>query len=105
MLSERELKNLAELARIRLTKTEEHKLLGDLEKILAYVAELKEVNTDGVPPPPAGGGGGTLLTNATRADDGAGRIANDAAPARPAGGRAAFPESEKGFLKVPPVFE
>ena len=94
MLSKKDLENLAELARLRLTTAEEKKLLGDLEKILAYVAELKEVSTDGVPPMP----GGTNLVNMVRADSGENRIANDAA-------RAGFPKESKGFLKVPPVFE
>lgn len=93
MLSEKELENLAELARIRLSKSEGKKLLGDLEKILAYVKELEEVPTDGIPPM----SGGTLLANETRADDGDERLPGEAA-------RGAFPSSAKGFLKVPPVF-
>lgn len=93
MLKEKDLENLAELSRMRLTKAEGAKLLGDLEKILTYVAELKEVPTDGIPPM----AGGALLTNGTRPDGGEGRLTGDAA-------REAFPESTKGFLKVPPVF-
>lgn len=94
MLKEKGLENLAELSRIRLTKGEEKKLLGDLEKILAYVAELSGVPTDGVPPM----AGGTTLVNAPRPDGGDARLPGDAA-------RAAFPEEKNGFLKVPPVFE
>lgn len=94
MLKEKDLENLAELSRIRLTKAEGKKLLGDLEKIFAYVKELEEVPTDGIPPM----SGGTMLTNETRADDSGERLPGDAA-------RAAFPESAKGFLKVPPVFK
>ncbi len=93
MLSEKELENLAELSRVRLTKTEGKRLRDDLEKILAYVAELKEVSTDGIPPM----AGGTLLTNAARADEENGRLGNE-------GARKAFPENKSGFLKVPPVF-
>ena len=93
MLKDKDLENLAELSRIRLTKTEGAKLLRDLEKILAHVAELTDVPTDGIPPM----AGGTMLTNETRGDGGA-RLDADAA-------RKAFPESAKGFLKVPPVFE
>ncbi|MDP3975065.1 MAG: Asp-tRNA(Asn)/Glu-tRNA(Gln) amidotransferase subunit GatC [Candidatus Jorgensenbacteria bacterium] len=93
MLKEKDLENLAELARIRLTKAEGKKLLGDLEKILAYVKELDEVPTDGIPPM----AGGTTLVNGTRPDEGGERLAGDAA-------REAFPESNKSFLKVPPVF-
>ena len=93
MLTEKDVENLAELARIRLTEHEKAHALKDLEKILAYVAELKEVSTDGVPPM----AGGTLLTNEARADDPASTSRGEAA-------RAAFPEEQKGFLKVPPVF-
>lgn len=118
MLSEKDLENLAELSRIRLAKTEEKKLLGDLEKILAYVAELNEVSTDGIPSmaglrlAEAGYGhaeaGGAIAVNKMRSDDPAStsrsevgdsmRLPNETA-------RAAFPESEEGFLRVPPVFE
>lgn len=108
MLSEKDLENLAELSRIRLAKTEEKKLLGDLEKILAYVAELNEVSTDGIPSmaglrlAEAGYGhaeaGGTIAVNKMRSDEGGARLPNETA-------RAEFPESEEGFLRVPPVFE
>ncbi|MBI2278630.1 MAG: Asp-tRNA(Asn)/Glu-tRNA(Gln) amidotransferase subunit GatC [Candidatus Brennerbacteria bacterium] len=104
MLSEKNLENLAELSRIRLAKGEEKKFLDDLEKILAYVAELNEVKTDGVFPMAASPvdmlrpRGSATLTNAIRANDGGVPLAGDIA-------REAFPESENGFLKVPPVFE
>ncbi|MFH0806254.1 MAG: Asp-tRNA(Asn)/Glu-tRNA(Gln) amidotransferase subunit GatC [Candidatus Brennerbacteria bacterium] len=94
MLNEKDVENLAELARIRLTESEKEHALYDLEKILAHVAELKEVETDGIPPM----AGGTALTNGVRADEGDERLAGDVA-------RGAFPEEKGGFLKVPPVFE
>lgn len=94
MLSGKDLENLAALARLRLTETEGGKLLGDLEKILAHVAELKEVPTEGVPPM----AGGTTFVNATRPDEEELRLPGESA-------RAAFPASEEGFLKIPPVFE
>jgi aspartyl/glutamyl-tRNA(Asn/Gln) amidotransferase C subunit len=93
MLTKKEVENLVELSRIRLTEREKERALQDLEKILSYVAELKEVPTDGIPPM----AGGTALTNGTRADGGT-RLDADAA-------RDAFPEKKDGFLKVPPVFE
>lgn len=92
MLKEKDFKNLAELARIRLTESEGKKLLGDLESVLVYVAELNEVVTDGVPPM----AGGTLLINEMRTDDG------ECLPADAA--REAFPKTKNGFLKIPPVF-
>lgn len=92
MITEKDVENLAELSRIRLTAGERESALKDLEKILAYVAELNEVPTDGVPPM----AGGTTLTNGIRADGGT-RLDADAA-------RGAFPSSKDGFLRVPPVF-
>ncbi len=44
------IKLLKQLCRIDYTEEEETKLLHDLEKILAYFEQLKEINTDGVPP-------------------------------------------------------
>lgn len=41
---------VATLARIRLKPEEKAKLQKDLDSILAYVAKLKEINTDGVEP-------------------------------------------------------
>lgn len=41
MISNSEVKNLAALARVALTPTEERKLAGELGQILNYVAELK----------------------------------------------------------------
>jgi len=92
-IGKRELKHLADLARIELHEREEEKLVKDLEKILDHFKELQEVNTEGVLPL----SGGTELKNAMR-EDGEGK---------PLPGEAAveaFPEAEKGFLKVPPVF-
>ncbi len=40
----------AELARLNLKSAEREKLAKDLESILAYVDQLKELNTESVPP-------------------------------------------------------
>jgi len=95
MLTPNDLKNLAALARIELTPEEEGRLLKDLEQILGYVKELESVPTEGVEPV----AGGTMHTNTFRSDD-AGELAlpGDAA-------RKEFPESQDGYLSVPPVFE
>ncbi|MFH1192856.1 MAG: Asp-tRNA(Asn)/Glu-tRNA(Gln) amidotransferase subunit GatC [Candidatus Jorgensenbacteria bacterium] len=93
MLSEKDVTHLAELARMALTPSERKSLLKDLEKMLAHFEELKEVNTDGVTPMT----GGTQEVNAVRKDETGMKLPADAT-------RAAFPESEKGFLKIPPVF-
>ncbi len=93
-IEKRELQHLAHLARIELREHEEEKLLKDLEKILAHFEELKEVNTEGVSPL----AGGTELKNVTRGDEERGKPVD--------AGRLveAFPERERGYLKVPPVF-
>ncbi len=95
MISERELENLGELARIEIPKKEEAKLLKDLEKIIAHFEELKTLDTKNVPPMT----GGTFEENVYRADDDRETsVTGDNA-------RDAFPEKQSGYLKVPPVFE
>lgn len=94
MLTKKDLEHLAELTRIELKKEEEEKLLKDLEKILAHFEELKEVDTDGILPIV----GGAFSNNVLR-EDGEGECL-------PAGKSIEqFPERERGFLKIPPVFE
>lgn len=41
---------LADLARIAVTEDEEEALLSDLRKMVGYVEQLREVNTDNVAP-------------------------------------------------------
>ena len=88
------LKHLAKLARIDLGEKEEEKLLKDLQNILAYFDSLKELDTSNVAPLT----GGTMLQNAFR-EDSARENTNQGK------GTENFPESQNGFLKVPPVFE
>jgi aspartyl-tRNA(Asn)/glutamyl-tRNA(Gln) amidotransferase subunit C len=93
MLSEKDVTHLAELARLALSPAEKKALLNDLEKILAHFEELKTVDTEGVPPV----AGGTTEKNVVR-EDVAGAIPQALS------GVEAFPESQSGFLKIPPVF-
>lgn len=93
-ISKKDLEHLAELARVDLAPEREEKLLVDLERILEYFEELKLVSTDAVEPV----AGGTTLENAYREDADARSFDRDAVVG-------AFPESEGGFLKIPPVFE
>jgi aspartyl-tRNA(Asn)/glutamyl-tRNA(Gln) amidotransferase subunit C len=93
-IGKKELKHLADLARLELHEQEEEKLLKDLEKILRHFEELKDVKTDGVEPL----AGGTNLKNSFREDESGAPLPGDKAVE-------AFPETEGGFLKVPPVFE
>ena len=97
-ITKKSLDHLAELARLELTAEESKKYLKDLKKILDYFDELKEVNTDKVNPLT----GSTELKNIFREDvvdfgqrsetvNVEGRIIDS------------FPETEKGYLKVPRV--
>ena len=65
MLSEKEVKHIAQLARIKLSDEEEKRLSKDLSSILDYVAQLNEVDTEGVEPLYQAGG----AVNQTRADE------------------------------------
>lgn len=93
-LHKRDLERLAHLARIELDPREEEKLLGDLGNILDHFKELQTLDTSAVPPI----AGGTDLMNVFR-EDGERENTNRGA------GADTFPEKEKGYLKIPPVFE
>ncbi len=86
----------AELARFVLSEKEEEKMLGELEKILEHFEELKKLDVENV----EAMAGGTEEKNVFRGDEAEknGEREND-------GVVAAFPENERNFLKVPPVFE
>ncbi|MEE8557510.1 MAG: Asp-tRNA(Asn)/Glu-tRNA(Gln) amidotransferase subunit GatC [Myxococcota bacterium] len=43
-------RNLCDLARLRLEPDEAERMRRDLERILAYVEKLEELDTEGVPP-------------------------------------------------------
>lgn len=94
-ITKKELEYLARLARIELHAGEEEKLVKDLGNILAHFEELQEVNTDDIVPM----AGGTELKSVFREDvPRQNALTGDLA-------RDQFPEKEKGFLKIPPVFE
>jgi aspartyl-tRNA(Asn)/glutamyl-tRNA(Gln) amidotransferase subunit C len=94
-INKNSLEHLANLARIELHAAEEEKLMKDLEKILEHFNELKEIATDDVPPMT----GGTELKSVMREDT------KDSEKIPSARAVEQFPDSENGFLKVPPVFE
>ncbi len=50
MLTEKEVRHIAQLARIKLTEKEEKGLKKDLSSILEYIDKLNEVDTDNVEP-------------------------------------------------------
>lgn len=92
-ITKKEIKHLAELARLEIDEKDEAKLERDLEEILNYFNELKELNTEDVEPLT----GGTSLVNSLREDE----------PERTSDtmkGKESFPEEKDGYLKVPSVF-
>jgi aspartyl-tRNA(Asn)/glutamyl-tRNA(Gln) amidotransferase subunit C len=94
-ISEKEIEHLADLARIELHEEEKKTLVSDLEGILSYFDELKEVDTDAI----ISKTGGSLTVNELREDSNSNlRIEKDIAIK-------SFPDREGNLLKVPPVFE
>ncbi|MEE8131522.1 MAG: Asp-tRNA(Asn)/Glu-tRNA(Gln) amidotransferase subunit GatC [Candidatus Paceibacterota bacterium] len=94
------LKHLTELARIEIEEKDEEKLLKDLQEILDYFEELKEVDTKNVE---SMSGGNIFLSNVFRNDtDSYGLYAD--LYGRNEKLKGVFPEEEDGFLKIPPVF-
>jgi aspartyl/glutamyl-tRNA(Asn/Gln) amidotransferase C subunit len=92
-----DIKKLAELARIHLTKKEEEELEKDLQSILGYVEKLKEVDISGVP-------------EMTHAVDSRNIFREDEIGEIDKRGEYVllteqFPEEERGYLKVKGVFE
>jgi len=103
-INKKTLEHLADLARIKLGATEEKKFLDDLKKILDHFKELEEINTEGVEPMPGlTGQGDTQLKNIFREDA---RLKDEKDRERETRNIVdGFPETEKGYLKIPPVFE
>ena len=95
MISEKEIEHLAELARIEIHEEQKNKLSRDLGEILEHFKVLEEVTTESV----ASGMGGTKNENQLR-EDAPGKSDFETKSVIEA-----FPEREKGFLKIPPVFE
>jgi len=50
MLSKKDIQHIADLARLELSDEELEKYGGQLSRILGYIDQLKEVDTDGVEP-------------------------------------------------------
>lgn len=95
-INKKTLEHLADLARIELKSGEEEKFLEDLASILDYFRDLQTVNTDNVLPMT----GGTESKNVWREDE---KTRDKSRETRNV--VASFPEEEKGFLKVPAVFD
>ncbi len=84
----------ARLARIKLTEEEKTRFAKELRDVLAYVEELKEVDTKDIAPMT----GGTDLRNAYR-EDKPGEFSDCGK------GAASFPDEKDGFLRVPKIFD
>jgi len=94
MISQEEVKRLADLARIHIDTSEVGRFARGLENILAYFVELKEIDTARV----ISVTGGAENKNVFREDEPAGSEFFTEKSTRQ------FPENKDGFLKVPPVF-
>lgn len=88
------IEHLADLARIELTDEEKEKLVNDLNKILEYVDQIKELNLENEPLLSAG-----LWQNDFREDQA--WLDDDIRQAILKN----FPEKEGAYLKVPPVLK
>lgn len=95
MISADDLKKLSDLARLENDPAEAEKLMADLEKILGHFKELSSLDTSKIEPL----AGGSFIKDVLRPD------AADVDPLLGDKAKSAFPEKEKTFLKVPPVFE
>lgn len=100
IINKKILTHLAELARLELTEVESKKYLKDLKNIFEYFKDLQTVDTSAIMPMT----GGTFAHDVFRDDvvdfdkkskstDSEGRIIDE------------FPKTERGYLKVPKVFE
>ena len=49
-LNKETIKQLTRLCRIDCSEEEQESILNDLKKILAYIEQLKEIDTDNIPP-------------------------------------------------------
>ena len=96
MITKETIQHLAKLARIELTPEREEQLAVDVAKILAYVEDLKNVNTEGLPEIAQVTG----LKNALRED-----LPADETLATPEEILKTAPMTENGFVKVIAIFE
>lgn len=89
-------RKLSELARIEpeMDSQKNEKLISDLSSILDYFGELKKIDTEGVSPVI----GGASVESVFRPDE----VRDEHKESLI---RSQFPESEDGYLKIPPVFE
>lgn len=94
MITVKDLKNLSMLARIKISTAEEKSLLKDLRKILEHFRILTRLKTGKITPLSGAGFVKNVFRSDVAAETDFSQLNVDQ-----------FPEKEKGFLKVPPIFE
>ncbi|OGN00987.1 MAG: hypothetical protein A3I26_02530 [Candidatus Yanofskybacteria bacterium RIFCSPLOWO2_02_FULL_43_10] len=99
MLTDKEVKHIANLARIKISEKEEKSLKKDLSSILEYIEKLNEIDTTGVEPLYQTTG----LVNSFRKDEPRGEFKMDENLNEKLIGQA--PRKENRFIKVGSVFE
>jgi aspartyl-tRNA(Asn)/glutamyl-tRNA(Gln) amidotransferase subunit C len=85
---------IANLARLALTGEEKDSLTGHLDKILAYIDKLNELNTDNIEPTFHA----VPLKNVFRHDEVKPSLPHEEALAN-------APENDRGYFKVPRIIE
>lgn len=94
-LTKQTIKNLIKLSRIDCSEEEQEALLSDLEKIIAYIEQLQNINTENVPPCNHVLEG---MANVTRDD-----VVGDTMPRETFLANA--PSQVGGMVRVPPVIK
>ena len=97
-----DVRRVAELANLELTAEEEPRMQRDLNAILGHIAQLNQLNTDGIPPMAQVG----ELLGGLRGGEGASLRADEVQPSLDRTAvMAAAPETDGRFFKVPKVIE
>ncbi|MCH7759948.1 Asp-tRNA(Asn)/Glu-tRNA(Gln) amidotransferase subunit GatC [candidate division TA06 bacterium] len=94
IITEEEVRHVARLARLALSEEEVKKFQRQLEKILEYVAKLRELNLEGVEPTTHV----IPVVNRLREDRGKESLSKEEALSN-------APNTEKGHFRVPKVIE
>ncbi len=94
IITEEEVRHVARLARLALSEEEVKKFQRQLEKILEYVAKLRELNLEGVEPTTHV----IPVVNRLREDRGKESLSKEEALSN-------APNTEEGHFKVPKVIE
>ena len=97
MITRKEIKHIAKLARIHLTEDEEKKLGHEIASILEFVEKLKEVDTDEVMPMT----GSATLSDIMRLDE----VLNKTLEGNSEKLLGQAPERTQEWIKVKAVFE